>query len=112
MYIIETSRAESTKRPEEKMEIINNSLSLKRWRSVKLGTYITMGPIDSSFCRELAHFACKQEERVRLNTLRPYNMILSVQRLALHQNEVEFLQQFIGAIIISLTALYDNVQVA
>ena len=33
-----------------------------------------------------------------------------VQRLALHQNGVEFRQQFNGAIITSLTALYDDVR--
>ena len=33
-----------------------------------------------------------------------------VQRLALHQNGVEFRQQFYGAIRTSLTALYDDVR--
>ena len=37
-------------------------------------------------------------------------LILIVQRLALHQNRVEFRQQFIGAIIISLTALHNIVR--
>ena len=37
-------------------------------------------------------------------------LILIIQRLALHQNRVEFRQQFIGAIIISLTALHDIAQ--
>ena len=37
-------------------------------------------------------------------------LILIIQRLALHQNRVEFRQQFIGAIIISLTALHNIVR--
>ena len=36
-------------------------------------------------------------------------VILIVHRLALHQNGVEFLQQFNGAIRTSLTAMYDDV---
>ena len=36
--------------------------------------------------------------------------ILIVQRLALHQNVIEFHQQFNGAIRASLTALYDDVR--
>ena len=36
--------------------------------------------------------------------------ILIVQRLALHENGVEFRQQFNGAIRTSLSAPYDNVQ--
>ena len=36
--------------------------------------------------------------------------IFVVQRLALHQNGVEFRQQFNGVVRTSLSALYDNVR--